>query len=140
MPKPPREAIETTVVNANCATRLDRVDDHAVVHQCQVRAMGGSGESGADGRCVAALPVEAEIARNVVPDARRAGVERGGSLDNGRQRLVRDLDGLGGVMRRRQGLCHNESNRIADMPDAISRERVVRRGDEIAAVPMAQAG
>ena len=62
--------------------------------------------------------------------AGRTGGERGHTVDDGRQRLVIDLDQLGCFARNVLAVGHDEGHRIADMAHAALRQRRPRRHDQ----------
>ena len=84
---------------------------------------------------VAVVEVEADVARHVVVERRRAG--RGGLLRRGhdRQRLDVDLDRLGGVLGLQQRLGDHAGDRIADEAHLVGRQRRPRRLLQVGAVP-----
>ena len=61
---------------------------------------------------------------------RRAVGERRAAVDDRRQRLVVDLDQLGGLAGDRRAVGDDERHRVADMAHAIDGERVARRHDQ----------
>ncbi len=76
--------------------------------------MRGLGE-GQVGRFLVSFDLdEADIVWAIVPDQRHAGLDRVAGRNDGRQRLVIDLDQLGGIDRLVIGLGHDEGDIIAD--------------------------
>ena len=77
--------------------------------------------------------VEVAPVEHARPDGVRPGVlvqhdlvlERLLAVEDMRQRLVVDLDELGGVARQFPSACHNGGDRVADVAHAADRERVV---------------
>ena len=61
--------------------------------------MVGAGERGVDCRLVSQMPVEAEIAGCRVEEKRASRLDRCVRRHHGRQRLVADVDELGGILR-----------------------------------------
>ena len=57
----------------------------------------------------------------------RAGRHRILRLGDRRQSLVVDLDGLGGIPRRRQSLGDDQSNGLTDVADLVDRKHRTRR-------------
>ena len=103
--------------------RFHRVADDAVAGQLEPGAMGGGGEGGLGGGLVAVFVVEAEIARRLVMDQRRARGEGGVGADHRLAVPVVDPDQLGRVLRlpRRRG--DDEGHRLAHEPHPVRRQR-----------------
>ena len=90
--------------------------------------MGGLGKSGIDGRAIALLPVEAEIAGRHRPKLDRRRHRRHG--DGGdRQRPVSDLDRGDGIGGNGVGLGDHDGDRLALMPHAAAGQCGARRID-----------
>ena len=89
--------------------------------------VGGAREGGV-GRLLVALDLdEADVVRAIVPDQRHAGFDRVAGGDDGRQRLVVDLDQFGGVDRLVVGLGDDEGDIVADHAHPIlDQSRVAR--------------
>ena len=120
------------------AARLDRVRDQAVVDHLELDHAGGLGERRVDRGRVAELPVEAQIARDVVMDQRLAGGGcRLGVGDHG-QRVVLDVDQLGRVLGLRERLGDHEGDVIADVADAVGAEHGPQPVGALGAVPVGQ--
>ena len=83
---------------------------------------------------------EADVVRAVVPDQRRARLDRLRGGDDRGQRLVVDLDQLGRVHRLMHGLGHHEGDVVADPAHAVARQRAVARLIERRAVAALRAG
>ena len=83
-------------------------------------------------------PVEREIAGRFRPQLRRAGRLRRGDGDHRIERLVVDLDQVGGVLRRERGLRDHHRDRLADIHHALARQRVPVRHHELAAAAARQ--
>ena len=92
------------IVIADGVARLHRVDDDAVVDEFERDDVRGLGEGGVGCLGVARVivPIEHDVAGNVVEKLRRAGRHRILRLGDRGQRLVFDLDRLGGIARRRK--------------------------------------
>ena len=86
---------------------------------------------------VAGFPVEAQIARRLVPYLRLARIESVSSVDDGGQRFVIDGDQLGGVPRRGRGFRDDHRDRVANMPHPPARDRGMRRQHRLRAVAVA---
>ncbi len=78
---------------------------------------------------LAGLAVEAEIARRLVPQKRRAGRERVGGMRHGRQRLIRDFNAFGGVLGRGDRLGDDEGDRLADKAHPVGGHRIMNGRD-----------
>ena len=87
------------VVVADAAARLHRRRGHAVDDEAVPDDMRRRGEGGVGRRLVAFEIDKGDVVGAVVPDARRAGLERRRGRDDRRQRLVFDLDQFGRVRR-----------------------------------------
>ena len=87
-----------------------------------MRGLGEGGVGRGEVRGVV-VPVEHEVAGNAVEQLRRALLERGARVGDGGQRLVVDLDRLGGVLRLRQRLGDDQRDRLAGMAHLADRER-----------------
>ena len=90
---------------------------------------------------VAALSPKAMVTatvavRAVLPDLRRAGLDGVLQADHGRQRLVVDLDQLGGIARLRLGLRDDEGDTVADAAHAVSEQHRPHRAEALWAAPM----
>ena len=111
------------VVVADRAARLHRRGGNAVDDEAALDDAVGARESGLDSRLVADLVDKADIVRAIVPDARRApGDGAFGRGDRG-QRLVLDLDPLGGIHRLVFCFGDNKGNVIADPAHPVLDER-----------------
>ena len=73
------------------------------------------------------VPVEDEIAGNVIEEQRRIGGERGAQLHHRRQLLVLDHDRFGGVARLIQAFGDDEGDGLADMAHFADRQQRPRR-------------
>ena len=118
------------IVARDAGARLDRHHDDAVVHHLDGDDMGGVLHRLRHGIVVALLEMEGEIARRLVPERRRAVRKSRHAVDDGRQRLVVDLDQLGRLARRLDAVGDDEGHRIADMAHAAIGQRRPRRHDQ----------
>ena len=125
---------------ADAAARLhgrggDAIDDEFVLDH-----MRGAGEGGV-GRFLVALDLdEADIVRAIVPNERHAGLGRVAGRDDGRQRLVIDLDQFGRVDRLVISLGDDEGDIVADHPHPVlGQSRIARpvAGHAVAALQSA---
>ena len=85
---------------------------------------GGVGRLGVAGVVV---PVEDDVAGDMVEQLRRAGADRVLGVGHRRQRVVFDFDRLGGVARRGQSLGDHQRHRLADMAHLAERQHRPRR-------------
>ena len=101
------------MVVADSGARLDRIRGDAGVAHFQRDGVFGAGERGV-GRVLAAHHQrERHIVGRLVPNDRRAGLDRILDIDHRRQRLVVDLDQFGGVLRLGQSLGDDEGDALA---------------------------
>ena len=112
-----REGAVRPIVAADRAACLQRHRGDPVVDQIERDDARRAREGGLDGGGVAGLEIDAEVARHVVPDQRRARLQRLGGIGHGGQGVVIDLDQLGRVPGRLQGLGDDEGDRLADEMD-----------------------
>ena len=127
-------------IDADGAARLHAGGGHAVDHEAMLDDLVGLGEGGIGLGLVAFEMHEADVVRAVVPNQRRARLDRFLGGDDRGQRLVVDLDQLGrvgGLMRR---FGHHERDIVADPADAVARQRAVARLIEGRAVTPLRAG
>src|SRR5215472_5586422 len=95
-------------------------------------------EGGFGRLAVAALPVEAEIVRDVVPNQRRTGLGGARRVRDGRQNVIVNLDQFGGVLGGRGVFRDDKGDAIADMPRAPTREQRVLDHFDATAVAVLQ--
>jgi hypothetical protein len=134
-----RVAAGAPVELADGAARLHRRRRHAVDDEVDLRDMGRTGERALDRVAVARLPHEGHVVGRVVPHGRRAGACRVRGGRHHGQRLVLDRQHLGGVHGLLRRLRDHHRHRIADVTDAIARQRRARRLDRGRAVaPLAR--
>ena len=115
-----RVEIVDRVVVADRDARLHRDRREPVVLDAQLDHVLGLGEGRVGRVLVAEHQAERDIAvRVVVPDLGRAVLGGVLEIDHRRQRLVLDLDQLGGVARLRQRLGDHERDPVADVTDPI---------------------
>ena len=110
------------VVLGEPGARLHRVRDQAVVDDPQLDHPGRPGERRIDRAAIAVLPVEREVARDVVVDQRPAGGTRAAGVGHRRQARVVDHDLLGRVLGLGEALCDHEGDRITDVTDPLGAE------------------
>ena len=65
------------------------------------------------------------VAADLLVEDRRVGSDRGERVDDRRQRLVLDLDELGGVTRRVAGIGEHDRDRVALVADLVDRQAVL---------------
>ena len=118
------------VIARDAGARLDGRHDDAVVHHLDLDDMRRLLHRLRHGLGVALPEMEGEIARRLRPDRGGAGGERCPAVDDGRQRLVVDLDQLGRFARDLLAVGHDEGHRIADMAHAAHGQRRPRRHDQ----------
>ena len=95
--------------------------------------VGGPGESRIRARRVAGVPVEADIARNLAGQQRRASRTRRGGGRHRRQCVVIDLDQLGRIKRLRVRLGHDQCQRLAgEAYFFLCQQRLRREGKGLA--------
>jgi hypothetical protein len=83
-------------------------------------------------------PVERDIAGRFRPQLRRAGRLRRLDGDDRIERLVVDLDEIGGVLRGERGLGDHHRHRLADIHHALARQRMPVRHHELSAIAAGQ--
>ena len=117
----------------NGVARLHRVRHDAVVDEIERGDVRGLGEGGVGRLGVAevVVPVEHQVAGNMIEQPRCIGSERVRGIGHRRQHIVLDLDGLGGVARGGHGLGHDKGDRLTDVSHLALRQhrtgRVVAR-------------
>ncbi len=110
-----RVASRLCVVVRDHRARLDRIDHHAAVDDVHGADARRAGECGFDRARIALLPIEAALAARAHVGA-------------GIQRLVIDLDELGGVAGDLGGACNHEGDTVANVAHHRFRERgAIRR-------------
>ena len=135
---PERQASVLGVDPGGRGARLHGGDHDAVVDQLDLDFVAGGGEGRLDGGAIAQFPVEHQVVLDMRPDSWRAGLRRAHGVDDGRQRLVIDLDQLGGVARLIQCLGDDGGDRVAHIAGNIRRQRRARRISARAAVTVDQ--
>ena len=120
-------ALVARIVLADRGAGLDRVRNQPVVGDVELGHVLGSGKGLVDGGLVAEMPAEDGVVGRDLVDLRRARLRLGG-VDDRRQRLVIDGDGLGRVLRLRQRLGDDDGDVIADVAHLAKRQRRVRAG------------
>ncbi len=115
------QSVSSPVAVTNFATadlRLDRRRDQALLDDPVLDHDVGVGERRVD---VAAGngPVERDVLRNAVVELRRACLRRALRIDDGRKRLVVDIDQIHGVLRLIPALGHDNGDAVADVADDV---------------------
>ena len=111
------------VVVAERGARLHRVRHQAVVVDVDLGDVRGLGEGLVGRGLVADLPVEDQVAGCLGMKLRRAFLQGVGRMDDRRQLLIGDFDGLGGVARLGLGLGDDHRERLADIAHDVGGER-----------------
>ena len=112
-------ALVGRMVDADAAARLHARSGNAVDHQAMLDDMGGLDKGSIGSGLVAEKLHEADVVRAIVEDERRAGCRSVGRRDDGRQRLVIDLDQLGRIHRLVHGLGNHKRHIVADPAHAV---------------------
>ena len=127
------------LVDADAAARLHGRRRDAIDDEVMLDDMRRARERGV-GRLLVALDLdEADVVRAIVPHQRHAGLDGVAGRDDGRQRLVVDLDQLGGIDRLIVGLGNHEGDVVADHAHAILDQRRIARPIARAAVAALEA-
>ena len=124
-----RRAAAGRIVVADGVARFHRVDDNAIVDEFKRDLVCGLGEGGVGCLGVAGVivPIEHQVAGNMIEKLSRAGRHRILRLGDGRQSRVFDLDRLGGIPRRRQSLGNDQGNGLTHVADLADRKHRTRR-------------
>ena len=122
---PERETVRAGVVFADRGTRLDRIRRQPVVDEIELGDVLGRLERRLGRLRIAEVPLIDGVARRDLVDLRAR--LRLGRIGHRRQRLVVDLDLLGGVLGLRQRLGEDDGDRIADMVRLAMGDRRMRR-------------
>src|SRR5262249_56827249 len=104
------------IVFADRAARLHRIDDDAVVDELKSYTVARAGRSSLHRGTIADLPVEAEIARGLVPHQGLDRFEGVRGINHGGEGVVIDRDELRRITRRRDALPYNDPHPIAAIP------------------------
>ena len=132
--------IARRVVARGRAARLHGDVRQPLLRDLDARDVLGRGDDAFDlggvriGIGMGAGPVEGEIAGRLRPQLRCAGCLRRVHGDDRIQRLVVDLDQVGGVLRREFGLGDHHRDRLADIHRAFACERMPVRHHQLGAV------
>jgi hypothetical protein len=121
------------IVFSRCSAGLHRDTGDALHPSVEPNDVGGAPESLCRRRLVPNLDVNAEIIRRIVPQARGARLYSLRSPNYRRQRLIGDLEQLGGILGLIDGLGDDHCDRLADKTGLIGRYRVVLRRDRLEA-------
>lgn len=125
------------VVGGEARAGLQVIGDHAVIRQGQAHRAVGGGEGGLRLRPVADLGGEGQVAGDLGPDPGRALRPCPTEAHRRRQRLPRDLDGLGRIARLIGRVGHHEGDGVADVPHRVGAEHRVGRQPHARAVGVA---
>ena len=121
------------IPNPDDAARLDRVGDDAVVVETQFDGIRRRGKACRHRAGVARMPFEAQIARHLGGELRRAGSAGGGGAGHRRQRGIIDRHQLGGVERLVAGFGDDQRDRLAGPAHlALGQERLRQKGKGLA--------
>ena len=107
--------------------RLDRIGVDPVVDELDRDDVLGFGEGCVGGVLVAHHQRDGDVAGILVPHRRRAGLDRVLDRNDRRQRLVIDLDQLGGIARLRQRFGDDEGDAVADRAHLAAGQDRARR-------------
>ena len=130
-------AVLGRVVVADRAARLHRRGGDPIDDELAADDARGGGEGSFGRGAVADLMHEADVVGAIRPDLGRAGRERAFGRDDGRERLVLDLDQLGRVNRLVAALGDDKGDVIADPAHGIGDEgREARPVNRQAAGPL----
>src|SRR5262249_60114318 len=113
----------------NGVARLHRVDNDTVVDELKRDNARGPRECGVGRLGVAhvIVPVEDDVAGNVIEKLRRTGADRILSLGYCRQRIVLDFDRFSGIACSGRSFGYDQCDWLTDVPDLAERERGARR-------------
>src|SRR5262249_5231503 len=113
----------------NGVARLHRVDNDTVVDEFERDNACGPRECGVGRLGVAhvIVPVEDDVAGNVVEKLRRTGADRILSLGYCWQRVVLDFDRFSGIARSGESFGYDQRDWLTDVPHLAERERGTRR-------------
>ncbi len=120
----------------DAGARLHGVADDPVVDELQLDHLGRLGERRLDGRLVAIVPVEGEVARCFGVHLGGTGIQRLGGVGDGREVLVLDLDQLGRVLGLDAVLGHDEGDVVAHIVDLVRAQDRVLGIRALRAVPV----
>ena len=112
-----RRAAAFPIVIGNSIARFHRVDHETVVDEFErddARCL-GEGGLGRLGVAHVIVPIEDDVAGNVVEQLRRARGDRILGLGDRRQLIIFDLDGFSGIARGVESLGHDQRHRLTDM-------------------------
>jgi hypothetical protein len=117
------------IVIGDGVARLHRIRHQAIVDEIEPDDVSSLGESGLGRLGVAEIvvPIEDDVARNVVEELRRARRDRVLCFRDHRQCLVVDFDRFGGIARLAQGFGDDKRDRLADIADLLDRQERTRR-------------
>lgn len=122
-----RGVVGAWVVFTDGAARLHRVWRQPVVYQVDLGDMRCLGEGGLSRSLVAEVPVVAEITGRIGMHLRCVGFQRGHHVDDRRQHLIVDIDGLRGIAGFTEAARNHHCDLIADMAHMLDGDDVVAR-------------
>ena len=122
-----RQRVLGRVVGPDGGPGLERRRHDPVVAERELHDRRRGRHGGVDGVAVPFPKPERQIAGRLVPDAWRPGAQSRFGVGHGRQVAELDRDGFGRILRGGLARRNHEGDRVANMPDAIRRERRPRR-------------
>ena len=114
---------------ASCAAvgkegaRLQRRADQAIVDEIKPHHVRRTGKDFGDRSLIAAREPEADIARRCLVKLRRIRCQSGPRVGHRGQRLIIDLDEVGGIAGLRQRFSNDQCDGFADVADPVARQR-----------------
>ncbi len=123
------------VPHADAGARLERDRRKARVVEPHALDVGRACEGGIRGGSVSVGPVERDVAGPLLVDRDSAAGGRAQHIGGGRELFEIDRHLLGCIERLRQRLRHDDRNALADIADAVDRERRHRGREHRLAVP-----
>src|SRR6266536_1929396 len=121
MPKPPPTSPTSTrtmsvgIPSTSAASaRLQRTRCDPLIDEIERDGVRRLGERGGAGFRIAVTDLAGNVPGRCGPDLWCAGIKRGERIDDRRQRLVVDLDRLGGIARHGARLGNDRGHRLAD--------------------------
>ncbi len=126
-----RVAAARRVVFGERRSRLERHAGDTVDMEVHGDDVIGAGEGTVGRLLVAERRVDRHIARRLRPHHRCARLHGIFGMEDERQNLVVDLDGLGGIERLGLGLRHHHGDGLADMADLVGRQQHMRTEERL---------
>ncbi len=128
-----RVAVAVGMILADRGARLDRVGGNPAVVELERNHVLGAGERGVGRVLVAHHQRERNVVGRLVPHRGRARLHRIFDGDDGRQRLVVDLDQFGGVARLHRRFRDHEGDAVADRAHLVGFEDRTQRAEALRA-------